>query len=748
MRYKIAIATAISCWFSVEGIAQDEGFMLEEVEEEKPAPVYTSEVEAGIGYNSEDSFKFGEYTGLEEEGPFAIGNLLVRWRDAYDDDSARYFEFTGLNLGLDYRSIHLEYGDQGRYGLYFDYDQIPRFQLDDARTPYTGVGSGRLTLPEGWVAAPTTQGMTALDERLRSIDIETERQRFDGGLTWHPAQDWTLQTSFRHERKDGLDTIGGAFGINGGNPSAVILPEPIDYQTNIFGVSLGYVGQRAQFQLGYELSLFNNQEPSLTFQNPYSEAGRGAPWASVTGFPTGFGQFALPPDNEAHHITFSGGYNLGNRTRATANVAYGRMLQDEAFLSFSAIPALNASVTTPLPRGSLDGRIDTLLVDLGIASRPLPKLDLRANYRYEDHDNKTPRDIYVRIAGDAQTQPEGIANANARINLPYSFEKHKVSLDAGYRLLPWSKLALGYEYDQRDRELQEVDKTREHTVRAKASAAPFDFADGWIEYSHAFRDGSSYVDNAIFLDSHTSAFLETLPADERFENHPALRKFHLADRDRDSIHGVVTFIPHERVTLGLDGRYVLDDYDDSVLGLEENRIISATVDASYSPRPGMTGYAFLTYENLRYEQRGHQHNPAFLPSLTDPAQRWSIDTEDEVFTTGIGLDWALIKDKLDLGVEYTFSTADTHIQPMAGSALTAAPLPDVESTLHRVGVRLDYKLKENLSARFGYRYETLDTEDFALDGIAVDTIPFVLTLGEDSPDYTAHVFGVSFAYKF
>jgi opacity protein-like surface antigen len=185
-----------------------------------------------------------------------------------------------------------------------------------------------------------------------------------------------------------------------------------------------------------------------------------------------------------------------------------------------------------------------------------------------------------------------------------------------------------------------------------------------------------------------------------------------------------------------------------VLGLEENRIISATVDASYSPRQGMTGYAFLTYENLRYEQRGHQHNPVFLPSLTDPAQRWSIDTEDEVFTTGVGVDWALIKDKLDLGVEYTFSTADTSIQPAAGAELTAAPLPDVESTLHRVGVRLDYKLKENLSARFGYRYETLDTEDFALDGIAVDTIPFVLTLGEDSPDYTAHVFGVSFAYKF
>lgn len=30
-----------------------------------------------------------------------------------------------------------------------------------------------------------------------------------------------------------------------------------------------------------------------------------------------------------------------------------------------------------------------------------------------------------------------------------------------------------------------------------------------------------------------------------------------------------------------------------------------------------------------------------LPSLTDPAQHWTIDTGDEVLTLGVGLDWVI-----------------------------------------------------------------------------------------------------------
>lgn len=745
---RIALSMTIACLFSAQSLAQDEGFVLGAVEEEKPVPEYRSEVELGIGHNSDDAFKYGEFTGLEQEGAFAIGNLYYRRQDPADGDRSRYLELRGMGLGLDSRSLQLEYGDQGHYRVEFGYDQLPRFQTEDALTPYGGVGTGTLRLPDTWQAATTTDGMTTFATDAHSIDLETERKRWKGGLRWNLDANWTLETRFRHEDKDGLDSIAGAFGTNGGNPSAVILPEPIDYETNTLDIALGYAGEQAQFQLAYALSLFNNAESSLTFQNPYSASAGGAGWTAVSGYPTGFGQMALPPDNQAHHLTLSGGYNFGNSTRMTANLVYGRLLQDERFLSYSATAELNSSLSTPLPRHSLDGRIDTLLLDLGLSSRPLRKLDLHASYRYEEQDNKTPRDIYVRIAGDAQMQPAGVANENARINLPYGYQKHRLSLDAGYRIRPRTRLTLGYQYDQRERDFQEVDKTREHTLKARASATPADKVTGWVEVARGVRDGSDYVDNAAFLDSHTQALLETLDEDERFENHPSLRKFHLADRDRDAIRGRITLFPNDRLTFGVDGSYIRDDYEGSVLGLDENRIYNTTLDASYSVKEGVDAYVFLTHENLRYKQHGHSHNPFGLSSLTDPAQQWSASTEDRVYTAGVGAKWSLLNDKLDLDVAYSFSTAETNIDIDAGSALDTEPLPDINSRLHRVDIGLDYKLKDNLTTRLGYRYESLDTDDFARDGIDSDTIPSVLTLDGEDPDYRSHTVGVSLIYKF
>ena len=50
---------------------------------------------------------------------------------------------------------------------------------------------------------------------------------------------------------------------------------------------------------------------------------------------------------------------------------------------------------------------------------------------------------------------------------------------------------------------------------------------------------------------------------------------------------------------------------------------------------------------------------------------------------------------------------------------------------------------ENVSLRVGYRYEFLDTKDFALDDVDPDSSSNTLTFGNDGPGYTAHVVGVS-----
>ena len=52
---------------------------------------------------------------------------------------------------------------------------------------------------------------------------------------------------------------------------------------------------------------------------------------------------------------------------------------------------------------SLNGRVDTSMVALGLSSRPLPKLSLAADWRLEERDDKTPLARYNVEGGTAYT---------------------------------------------------------------------------------------------------------------------------------------------------------------------------------------------------------------------------------------------------------------------------------------------------------------------------------------------------------
>ena len=107
--------------------------------------ITSGELELGVGHVSDDSYKFGRYTGLHEEGPYAIGDFNLQFRHGRGDD----LHLIGTDLGLDSRNILLEYGRQGTFDTYIEYDQLPSFEIDSAVTPFNGAGSGDLTLPPG-----------------------------------------------------------------------------------------------------------------------------------------------------------------------------------------------------------------------------------------------------------------------------------------------------------------------------------------------------------------------------------------------------------------------------------------------------------------------------------------------------------------------------------------------------------------------------------------------------------------------
>ena len=98
----------------------------------------------------------------------------------------------------------------------------------------------------------------------------------------------------------------------------------------------------------------------------------------------------------------TGGADLPWNTRVSGDVAYGWMRQNQNYLPYTVNPLLADPI--PIPRGDADAGIDTTAATLRIASRPIDRLRIDANVRYDDRDNTTPRNVYQYVAGDSLDQ--------------------------------------------------------------------------------------------------------------------------------------------------------------------------------------------------------------------------------------------------------------------------------------------------------------------------------------------------------
>jgi MtrB/PioB family decaheme-associated outer membrane protein len=781
--------------------AQDEGFDLEEDagfeveqspggDEQATRELTKPESRADLGffYNTSNDEIFGNYGGFLDEGFALLGNVDLWQRDPYgwgDDYSVR---LRGLNLGLDSRFVGLDLRRQGRYSLFFEYDQLPVFRSETTATFFNDVGRSSLTLPRPWTPGNNGAQMTNLPANQRRYDSAWDRKRFTGGSTLEFTDTLGFDLRYDYELKKGKRLTSAMMGLTGGNPRSVLVPEPLDYQTQQIEATFRHVGEDLQLSLGYYGSGFDNDDRFFRFENAYLPQ---ATWDPASGFDCtdgvavpatspgcGMGQKATAPDNWFHQILASGGYDLPRRTRVTLSTAFGWMLQDQDFLPYSINSALTA--TTPggaatngadrnaLPRDSLDGEIFTTVVDFRVSSKPLENVDLGAGYHLDKRDNRTPRDIYVRIRGDAEDQdPSLLDSPQARSNLPYSFTQHRVDLDAGYRVWNRTNLTFGYEWERSERDFQERDELTENTLGAMLTSQPFSFLGGRVSYAHAWRNGDAYDGNGPFRRSHAPSIVADDDADCLasglippnacpFENHPLLRKSYLANRERDEVKLSLQLAPLENLSFSPWASYRIEDYDNSEVGITSVRNFGSGIDVGYTPFARLSTHAFYAYQNYRTEQNGwsFQANANLYTQVNDSNRKWKSTSEDRIHSFGAGFDLAVLPGRLAFASDYLYTTAVGDIGLSVGSALAAgAPYPNSKSKQHTVSARADYRFTENISMQLGYLFAYAPQDDWAVDGLTPTSLSCnanscVIGSGRESEGYTAHVVSAALSYRF
>lgn len=648
-------------------------------------------VSGGIGYVSEGSAKFGEYSGLDEEGVYPV---LGGEGSFYGENGFRS-DIVVRDLGLDTRRIDVSGGRQGSYELRLSYDEIVHHVSDSAATPYMDNGDNSLGLSSGWVRTTSTRTMSDLAASLHGVGLGIDRRRAGLGMSLRSSDNWSYSLDLRREERTGRQTTGAGFITN-----TAQLAADIDERTNMVDAGVRYTADLWQLGVGYRGSFFDNEHDSLVWDNPYSFPGPDEGRASVA------------PDNQAHRLSLSGSYRFGRRAFFAGDVTVGRMLQDEDLPAYTS----NSDISVPaLPRNSADIEVDTLNANGRLTYRTqLPKLSLVFDYRVDRRDNDNPRDAFTQVVTDSFV-------GNIRVNEPISYARYKTGMQANYRLSGYSRLSGGLDYERFDRDYAGDPVTDEYVLWSQYRTRLAGTARMRFKVSHAERTGENQDPSS---------------ASPSGQN-PRMTWFNVADRSRTALDVGLQAAPSERTSLGIATHLVDEDYDDTQIGRTALLRLGFTADFSARPRDDVTLYAYASHDRYETEQSN---------SATFDIPDWRGVTEDAYVTAGLGGEITGIKGKLDLGLDIMYLDSAGEVDVETGSVQPG--FPTLKAERFSIRLRGDYRVREDLRLGMSLGYESFRSDAWMLDGVNPSTAPRLLALGEESPAYDVVTSVLSVEYDF
>ncbi len=496
----------------------------------------SNKVEAGVGGVSNNSFKFGEYNGLQNQGPFGIGFFDLRGGASYDSDSTWRWRLKGTNLGLEGRTVFTEFGKQGKFRFNIGYEELLANRSDTYQTPYLGAGSNNLTLPANWIApkvpqvsatainfrsfdpiagtgsvikngvlTPPTAAQLATLANIRAVDVpdfhnvdlSTKRTKVNAGFTYSPDQHWDIPVSFSHEHKEGLKALGAVSSQISEN--AIIMPDRVDWDTEQASASVNYKRKKLFLTFGYYGSFFNNNVKSMTWQDVND--------------PTKSATMASAPSNQFNQFSLTFGYKISSNTKLVVTGSYGRNTQNDAFLDPST--AQNGQLAFGLPVASLNGLVVSSMVNAKLTAHPSKKWNFRAAYKFDNRDNQTPVNIY--LFQDANETKSGVSpfaglyglpatlgnNTNIYNNRAYSRQVNQLNLEAERSVGKRQYLQGGYDWQKIDRSCTDswincadAPTTKENTLRAEWRTSRVGDFNARVGYAFSWRRGR-YDENAF-----------------------------------------------------------------------------------------------------------------------------------------------------------------------------------------------------------------------------------------------------------
>jgi MtrB/PioB family decaheme-associated outer membrane protein len=649
---------------------------------------YETQTEAGVLYANGANATFGRYTGIDHSGPYADVTASGQVRG----DTGDYANYDLERLGLASREGYIEGGREGRYDLRVSYDGQPSRLYDTGATPYQ-INGNTLTLPANWITAGSTQSMGALNGDLSQLRLESERRTTALLARYYVSQSWTVYGEFRRQEHEGTGMTSASF-----LTEAVQLPQPFDYVTNSFETGVAWAGRNASFRLSYTGSWFDDDSDSLAFANPYSPIVPGSTQ----------GQLSQPPSNTLQQLNANGNVQLPWSTTLTYAASLSTLKQNATFLPISTLPGQG-----PTSPSSLDGDVHLSHYALGLASRPLPKLSLRGNARYDGRDDKTNPLQFAYIVTD--TFPGGNA-------LTPRYSEDHVHLDGGadYALARWMRIGIGGKLDEiHYGPGQVVSWTQDAQSWGRATITPVAPLSFTVKYGNALRKASSFDAAALPI-----------------EENPLIRAYNYAPRDRIFSTFTAAWSVNAAITWSIEESLAKDDYRSSPLGLQSTHEQRVSSTLTWSPKDTLSAYIDAGYERLFNLQSG---------STGDNTTPWLAADTDRFWNVGVGGRW-VPQVRWSLTLDYLLAPSYDNNESIVGGASQAFPQNWTKLQSTHLGVGYQWTAATQVHLR--YTHEQYNSNDWSLDGIAPSTVPNLLALGVQPYRDNVNALSLTVRYQF
>jgi MtrB/PioB family decaheme-associated outer membrane protein len=703
-------------------------------------PESTVSVGAGaVSGDDKDRALLGIYNGLRDNRGYGLLDVSVIRRD---DATGTWTTLQGSNLGLDNREIGFAQQKQGDWKYFVDYNEMVRH---DPRTINTALqGSGTTTPTVVRLGAPGTGS---------DVNLELKRKAFGiGGDKWITPY-LQFEVSFKNEDKDGARQFGSGFVCTSGaapgclGPTAtrtgwalLMIPEPVNTNTKQFEAKLNFSGDKLALSSGYYGSFFSNSNGNVTPTVPGTlNNALGNPLPLNTGLQGILGlPIALPPDNQAHQVYLSGNYAFTPTTRGTFKYAYSHATQSDSFLGSGLAGA-------PGGRSDLSGVVNTTLAQMGLTARPIPKLSLLANVRYEDKKDKTPIDLY------------NIEGTSTFTNSHISSRKLGGKLEASYQLLSSTRATLGLDYQEVKRELPVStdtvaglsglrSKTTETGYRAEIRQTLMETLSGSLGYVSSRRTGSDWYSlcTSAACVAAGAGYGASVPASTIVGASPnSIFPMTLTDRNRDKWRLSADWSPTDRFSLQLSAEDGKDRYTtDGTKGLQDTGMTLFSLDAIWT----MTDKWKLT----SYVSHGRQvlhvnHSTGYIADLKNTTDTFGLGltgTPTERLQVGADLSYTKEKDRYGQSLDPAASATNVAFLAAAGG------LPDVAYRLTTLKLFSNYALDKASDIRFFLLHQRAKLNEWTWGN---NGVPFVYSDGTTismNQNQNATFLGVTYIYKF